>query len=896
MRHFTTGASSRRSIRYVSISALSIALACCLFPGSAGCQDASGPEEASAIARIHELGGSITRDETRPGHPVRFVTFEGERFTDADLALLTGMKDLSILNLRNTRVTGAGLDRLNGLTTLTGLTLWTAKLDDDFAENLSRLTNITMLNMMQCKISGRGLDRLTRMNRLRSLLMIDVTITGELAEHAQPGGGLRMLAITRSDISGPMAAYLGTLFRLHSLTLEQCAVNDSALSHLKGLTDLRTLGLGGTNITDAGLESLEGMTNLTTLNLSRTAITDAGLSHLEGMTRLRTLNLDGTKVTEAGVKKLHAVIPQVAAIPFDAAPQRVLPRFSRAPAPALPVPAQTAADPAQQQAIARIYELGGSVVRDEKQPDRPVIYATLTGTKFTDADLAALTALPELTNLTLMGTNIKGEGLDHLGKLTKLTVLSLLRTEATDTLIEHVAKLTSVNSLSLNGCTLTFAGFDRIATQSNVRTLHLYGVRITGDAAEPPKTASMLKDVQLTRTVVSDALIDYLAEMRELTTLRLAESMVTDAGVSRLKGLTNLRFLRLNGTKITDAGIDYLKGMTELFELDLSRTDVTDAGLDRLKGFTRLRILDLAGTRVSDAGIQELQKALPNAKPRSSATVIAGANLATSRANLAPARAATTADVSKVPPYDDFIVVPFRIHVLQSKTLEAANCTITYVAVSEAAATINAIWSKAGIHFGLESIIREEAVQVERFKAVAELNQGQLPAPDVFAYLLPASSRVFDGLHVYLFHELPLNGTSLLNGSYLAAADAAITIEKPQLKPVAGGSKAPLARVAARGLGQALSLTGRSDEVGLLSSGTNGVGLSEAEVGRARQVARTIPGAMAVDALTTAAGAAANSGDLAAARRYWTWLSEIPGDGAAEARRRLDALPAVGKP
>ena len=53
---------------------------------------------------------------------------------------------------------------------------------------------------------------------------------------------------------------------------------------------------------------------------------------------------------------------------------------------------------------------------------------------------------------------------------------------------------------------------------------------------------------------------------------------------------------------------------------------------------------------------------------------------------------------------------------------------------------------------------------------------------------------------------------------------------------------------------------------------------------------------MAVEALITAAGTATNANDLAAARRYWTWLSEIPGDGAAEARRRLDALPAVVKP
>ena len=161
---------------------------------------------------------------------------------------------------------------------------------------------------------------------------------------------------------------------------------------------------------------------------------------------------------------------------------------------------------------------------------------------------------------------------------------------------------------------------------------------------------------------------------------------------------------------------------------------------------------------------------------------------------LAAAPGATAADVSKVPAYDDFIVVPLRIHVLGSKTLKLADCTIEDAAVSKAAVAINAIWSKAGIHFGLESIIRGEAVQVERFKAVVDLNQGQIPNADAFAYLLPASSRAFDGLHVYLFH------------------------------------------------------------------------------------------------LITAAGDAAKAGDLAAARRYWTWLSEIPGEGAAQARRQRDAL------
>ncbi len=248
------------------------------------------------------------------------------------------------------------------------------------------------------------------------------------------------------------------------------------------------------------------------------------------------------------------------------------------------------------------------------------------------------------------------------------------------------------------------------------------------------------------------------------------------------------------------------------------------------------------------------------------------------------------ADVTKVPSYDGFIVVPLRIHVFKSKQFEAFNCTIMDAELTKAVAGINAIWSKAGIHFGLESIVHEEPAQIERFKALVELNQGQFSNLDVYAYLLPLSSRVFDGLNVYLFHELPLNG------AYINAADAALVLETPDLRSVKGGTDQFVARVAAQGLGRALNLSTRKDEVGLLSSGTNGTGLSEIEIQCARQVARTVPGALDVEAAATKADAALKNRDLVLARRLWTWLSEIPGTGASMAKEKLKSLPATAQP
>ena len=40
-------------------------------------QDAPVLDPERAIARIHELGGTITRDETKPDHPVNPVTLKG---------------------------------------------------------------------------------------------------------------------------------------------------------------------------------------------------------------------------------------------------------------------------------------------------------------------------------------------------------------------------------------------------------------------------------------------------------------------------------------------------------------------------------------------------------------------------------------------------------------------------------------------------------------------------------------------------------------------------------------------------------------------------------------------------------------------------------------------------
>src|SRR4051794_21038222 len=119
MRKPTSDAMAGRSLlsrRHVWRATLLMTMVGRLVLPTAWGQDAPDPAQERAIARIHELGGRITRDETKPGKPVIFVTLTGSSVTDADLALLTTMRDLKVLTLTGTKISGEGLDLLVGMT------------------------------------------------------------------------------------------------------------------------------------------------------------------------------------------------------------------------------------------------------------------------------------------------------------------------------------------------------------------------------------------------------------------------------------------------------------------------------------------------------------------------------------------------------------------------------------------------------------------------------------------------------------------------------------------------------------------------------------------------------------------------------------------------------------
>lgn len=217
---------------------------------------------------------------------------------------------------------------------------------------------------------------------------------------------------------------------------------------------------------------------------------------------------------------------------------------------------------------------------------------------------------------------------------------------------------------------------------------------------------------------------------------------------------------------------------------------------------------------------------------------------------------------------EQILMIPLRVHVLQSDRLEEVHCSLTDEDIARIVGKVNGIWHQAGIHFGVESLVREPAMNEDAFTAKRDERQGESRLDD-FRLVFPDGSRDPELLHVYFIHDFGVNGVYLGQGE-------AIVKETARLRPVPGGIDEHIPRVMAHELGHALGLPHRQAVTNLLASGTTGTSLNASEIRRARATARARSGVHTQNELPPLIELLERHGYSESARRMRQWLSELP--------------------
>lgn len=241
-----------------------------------------------------------------------------------------------------------------------------------------------------------------------------------------------------------------------------------------------------------------------------------------------------------------------------------------------------------------------------------------------------------------------------------------------------------------------------------------------------------------------------------------------------------------------------------------------------------------------------------------------------------------TYEISLLPTFsfEEFYLVPLRIHLLQSKDVADVHCQLTEKDVQRVLGKVNKIWAQAGIQFYLESLVIEDAIHQEEYKTL----NGSVPL-EFHLRLRPEASKAEEMFHVYYVHNMSVNGVYL-------QADGIFVKDSARLREVEGGTDEPLPRVTAHELGHALSLPHRQDRVNLMASGTTGFSVNDVEIERARAKAKSLKWIRSAADVAQTANENFLMKNVQAAKKLYERLVAIPGESAVKelAKARLETL------
>jgi serine/threonine protein kinase/Leucine-rich repeat (LRR) protein len=154
---------------------------------------------------VHLTGvkGFVTEPGTQPKTPftVMGVYLEKKTITDAGLANLANLTDLSQINVNFTAMSDAGVAHFKGLKGLRHLAAVNTTVSDAGLEHLKDLKNLDFLDLGGTKVTDAGVPILKGYTKLRWLSLHDTQITAACLPHLKELKSLKELILTNTKLT-----------------------------------------------------------------------------------------------------------------------------------------------------------------------------------------------------------------------------------------------------------------------------------------------------------------------------------------------------------------------------------------------------------------------------------------------------------------------------------------------------------------------------------------------------------------------------------------------------------------------------------------------------------------------------------------------------------------------
>ncbi len=262
--------------------------------------------------------------------------------------------------------------------------------DRKFAALCDKVENpqdVTSLCFYGASLTAAGLAPIRKFSRLQRLRLDNCWLGDGAAKHLGTLTDLRELALMNTTVIGDLPSSLSTLTKLRNLRLAYSWVTDATLQQMPVLSELEVLDVSGDRVTSGGLELLKKQPKLRELRLHGLYISSEAMTCLASLPKLQCLSLQEARCIEPKALAILATAPKLISID-----------------------------------LRRCSAIGDEALKHICKIDT-LQFLSLDFTSVTDAGLAELSNLKNLTSLSVVGCRkVRGTSFGRLMTDTKLRI------------------------------------------------------------------------------------------------------------------------------------------------------------------------------------------------------------------------------------------------------------------------------------------------------------------------------------------------------------------------------------------------------------------------------------------------------------------------------------------